>query len=50
MKKILTRITTIVLILAMLIPFTSIPKAEAATDQCGDGETPEYHTNYYFFH
>lgn len=47
MKKIFSKITTLVLLVAMLIPYTSIPKVEAATDSC-DGEW-EYHTNYYFF-
>lgn len=47
MKKIFSKITTLVLLVAMLIPYTSIPKVEAATDSC-DGVW-EYHTNYYFF-
>lgn len=48
MKKMFSKITTLVLLVAMLIPYTSIPKVEAATDSCENGEW-EYHTNYYFF-
>ncbi len=49
MKKIISKITTLVLIVAMLLPFASIPKVSADTTECSAGETPEYHTNYYFF-
>ena len=49
MKKIFSKITILVLLVAMLVPYTSIPKVEAATEECPTGTTPEYHTNYYFF-
>lgn len=45
MKNLFSKITVLVLIVAMLIPFTTIPKVEAeeTSSDC------EYHTNYYFF-
>ena len=50
MKKLFSKITILVLLVAMLIPYTSIQKVEAATEEdCPSGTTPEYHTNYYFF-
>ena len=47
MKKLFSKLTILVLLVAMLIPYTSIPKVEAA-ETCEGGEW-EYHTNYYFF-
>lgn len=49
MKKLISKITILVLLVAMVIPYTNIPKVEAATEECPTGTTPEYHTNYYFF-
>jgi len=48
MKKIFSKLTVLVLLVAMLIPYTCIPKVEAA-ETCPEGTTPEYYTNYYFF-
>lgn len=48
MKKIFSKITILVLLVAMLVPYTSIPKVEAATETECNGEW-ENHTNYYFF-
>lgn len=47
MKKLFSKIVTLVLLVAMLIPYTSIPKVEAE-ETCAD-DNWEYHTNYYFF-
>jgi len=49
MKKIFSKITILVLIVAMVIPYTSIPKVEAASEWNCSEENTEYHTNYYFF-
>ncbi len=49
MKKYLLKFTTLVLIVAMLVPFVSIPKVKADTSNACDGGEWEYHTNYYFF-
>lgn len=46
MKKLFAKTITLVLLVAMLIPFTAIPKVEAAEECNGEWE---YHTNYYFF-
>ena len=48
MKKIFSRIIVMVLLLAMIVPFVKTPKVDAATDECGEGETAERHINYYF--
>lgn len=48
MKKIFSKITILVLLVAMVLPYTSIPKVEAATETECEGDW-EYHTNYYFF-
>ena len=47
MKKLFSKIVTLVLLVAMLIPFTNIPKVDAE-EECANGEW-QYHTNYYFF-
>ena len=49
MKKIFSKLTVMVLLVSMLIPYTNIPTVEAADDWDCSEENTEYHTNYYFF-
>lgn len=47
MKKLFSKLVTLVLLVAMLIPYTNVPKVEAE-ETCENGAW-QYHTNYYFF-
>ena len=49
LKKLFSKLTVLVLLVSILAPSVIIPKAEAETNKCQEGEKPEYHVNYYFF-
>jgi len=48
MKKLFSKLTVLVLLVATLVPYLNIPTVKAVTETECTGEW-EYHTNYYFF-